>query len=70
MELIHTGSVLFFPENSGNIFYSKEIKMSDEYIGHASSHDKSDQVKGNLLVTGVSILAASTLVIAAFAGFD
>jgi hypothetical protein len=45
------------------------MKMSDEYIGHASSGDKSDQVKGNLLVTGVSILAASTLVIAAFAGF-
>jgi len=43
--------------------------MSYESIGHASSHETSDQVKGNLLVTGVSILAASTLVIAAFAGF-
>jgi hypothetical protein len=68
MELIHTDPVLFLPENSGNLFYSKEIKMSDEYISHASSDNKSDQIKGNLLVTGVSILAASTLVIAAFAG--
>jgi hypothetical protein len=43
--------------------------MSDEHISHDSSDYKSNQVKGNLLVTGVTILAASTLVIAAFAGF-
>jgi hypothetical protein len=43
--------------------------MSNEHIRHADLGDHSDQVKGNLLVTGVSILAASTLVIAAFAGF-
>lgn len=42
--------------------------MSDEYISHASSDKKSDQVKGNLLVAGVSILAASALVIATMAG--
>jgi hypothetical protein len=51
------------------IVYSKEIKMSDENISHTSTDDKSSQIKGNLLVTGVTILAASTLVIAAFAGF-
>lgn len=59
----------FCPNNLGNLFYSKEIKMSDEYISHASSDDKSEQLNGSLLVAGVSILAASTLVIAAFAGF-
>lgn len=44
--------------------------MSDEYISHTSSNDKSDQVKGNLLVAGVSILAASALVIATLAGIS
>lgn len=43
--------------------------MSDENLSHMSSDYNSNQVKGNLLVTGVSILAASALVIAAFAGF-
>ncbi|HTN94405.1 MAG TPA: hypothetical protein VMJ33_07495 [Gallionella sp.] len=43
--------------------------MSDERFSHMSSDHNSNQVKGNLLVTGVSILAASALVIAAFAGF-
>jgi hypothetical protein len=42
--------------------------MSDENISHDSSDYKSDQVKGSMLVAGVTILAASTLVIAAFAG--
>ena len=42
--------------------------MSDENIGRNSSDDKSEQVKGNLLVAGVSILAASALVIATWAG--
>jgi hypothetical protein len=53
----------------GYVFSSKEIKMSDDNISHASSDDKSNQVKGNLMVTGVTVLAASALVIAAFAGF-
>lgn len=42
--------------------------MSDENISRTSSDDKYDQVKGNLLVAGVSILAASTLIIATWAG--
>ena len=42
--------------------------MSDEHISHASSDDKSDQVKGNLMVAGVSILAATALVVATLAG--
>jgi hypothetical protein len=42
--------------------------MSDENINRNSSDDKSDQVKGNLMVAGVAILAASALVIATWAG--
>jgi len=42
--------------------------MSNENIRHAVSDDKSDQVKGNLLVAGVSVLAASALVFATLAG--
>jgi hypothetical protein len=44
--------------------------MSDENISHGSSDGKSNQVKGNLMVTGVSILAASALVFAFMAGFS
>jgi hypothetical protein len=51
------------------IVYSKETKMSDENISHTSTDDKSNQIKGNLLVTGVTILAATALVVGAFAGF-
>lgn len=43
--------------------------MSDDNINHMSSDHKSDQVKGNLIVAGVSILGASALVIAFMAGF-
>jgi hypothetical protein len=42
--------------------------MSDENIRQNSSDNKYDQVKGGLLVAGVTILAASTLVIATWAG--
>jgi len=42
--------------------------MSDQNINYGSSEDKSNQVKGNLMVAGVSILAASALVFAFMAG--
>ncbi len=51
-------------------FSSKEIIMSDENINPMSSDHKSDQVKGNLMVAGVTILGASALVIAFMAGFS
>jgi hypothetical protein len=49
-------------------FSSKEIKMRNENISHTSTDDNYDNVKVGLLVAGVTILAASTLVIATWAG--
>jgi hypothetical protein len=42
--------------------------MRNENISHTSTDDKYDNVKGGLLVAGITILAASTLVIATWAG--
>ena len=42
--------------------------MRNENISHTSTDDKHDNVKGGLLVAGVTILAASTLVIATWSG--
>ena len=43
--------------------------MSDENFSHDSSDQKSNQVKGNALVAGVTILGAAALIIGALAGF-
>ena len=43
--------------------------MSDQNISHDSSEYKSNQVKGSMAVAGVTLLAASALVIGALAGF-
>lgn len=42
--------------------------MNDENINHSSSNDKLYELGGRILVTGVSIMAATTLVIACWAG--
>jgi len=42
--------------------------MRNENISHTFTDDKYDNVKVGLLVAGVTILAASTLVIATWAG--
>jgi hypothetical protein len=43
--------------------------MNDQNISHDSSDYKSNQVKGNMAVAGVTLLAATALVIGALAGF-
>lgn len=52
----------------GILFSLKEIEMNDENINHSSSNDKLYELGGRILVTGVSIMAATTLVIACWAG--